>query len=112
MGSGASLIVGGVALIVVGWLSRLGRLPRNGLVGLRTPSTMRTKTAWREGHAAAAGELLAAGWVAVIGGILVGTLPEFGDSVTLATAGAVVALVLHAAHKAIQTARTVPRDLP
>ncbi len=48
-------------MILVGRLAATSRLPRNVLVGIRIPSTMRSKEAWRAGHLAAASALTIAG---------------------------------------------------
>jgi uncharacterized membrane protein len=54
-------VIPGVILIVVGRLAAMGRLPRNPLVGIRIPSTLRSKEAWRVGHVAGATALTVAG---------------------------------------------------
>ena len=40
-------------IIVIDWAAAKGRLRRNQLVGIRTPSTMRSDHAWIAGHRAA-----------------------------------------------------------
>jgi SdpI/YhfL family protein len=42
-----------VVLAVVSWRAATGRLARNQLTGIRTPSTMRSDQAWVAGHQAA-----------------------------------------------------------
>jgi len=42
-----------VVLAVVSWRAATGRLARNQLTGIRTPSTMRSDHAWVAGHRAA-----------------------------------------------------------
>jgi len=54
-------LIPGVILIVVGRLAAMGRLPRNPLVGIRLPSTLRSQEAWRAGHVAGATALTVAG---------------------------------------------------
>ena len=50
----ATFVGVGIALGAVGVLSAVGRLPRNGLVGIRISSTMASDQAWERGHLAAA----------------------------------------------------------
>jgi uncharacterized membrane protein len=46
MTEGIVMLVGGTALIVIGWLSRAEKLPRNHWAGIRLPSTLRTDAGW------------------------------------------------------------------
>ena len=50
----ATLVGVGIAVGVVGVLSAVGRLPRNGIEGIRISSTMASNEAWERGHLAAA----------------------------------------------------------
>jgi uncharacterized membrane protein len=63
----ASYFVSGVALIVVGWLSARRRLRRNRFAGIRTRATMASDEAFKVGNAASAGQVVAAGWILVVG---------------------------------------------
>jgi hypothetical protein len=47
------VFVAGVLIAAMAALGSAGRLPRNHLVGIRIPSTMRTDAAWAAGHRAA-----------------------------------------------------------
>ena len=107
---GAALVLCGAVLVVVGWLARLRRLPRNPLVGIRTPSTMRNHAAWVESHAAVASELIVAGWVTLATGMLAEMVPSHGSLVAALGTIALVALVLHAAQRAIHVARATPGE--
>jgi hypothetical protein len=60
----------GVFAVVIARLSAAGRLPRQGLVGIRIPSTMRSDETWVAGHRAAAPAMTVAGAGAVAFGIL------------------------------------------
>ena len=62
--AGLLLCVAGIALVVVGVLSKQARLPRNMWTGLRTNTIMLTDQTWRAAHIAGAPWLLAAGGVA------------------------------------------------
>jgi uncharacterized membrane protein len=108
--AGATIVVGGVILVVMGWLSRLRLLPRNPFVGLRLPSTLRSTTAWRNAHAAVAGELIIMGWASIAGGLLVDLLPGYNRELAVAIAIALVTAVLHAAARASRVARETPRN--
>jgi hypothetical protein len=60
----------GVFVVAVGRTAAAGRLPKNLLVGIRIPSTLRSDAAWRAGHLAAASSLTASG----VGPIAVATI--------------------------------------
>jgi hypothetical protein len=61
----------GAIVVAVGRMAAMGRLPRNVLVGIRIPSTMRSDEAWRAGHLAAASALTAAGAGPVVAAVAV-----------------------------------------
>jgi len=72
-----ALLGAGLAILVTALLAAGGRLPRNYVVGIRTPSLLRSEEAWRTGHAAAAPWLEAAGAVVTIGAVaLLATRPN------------------------------------
>ncbi len=48
-------------MVVLGRLAATGRLPRNVVVGIRIPSTLRSDEAWVSGHRAAGTALTVAG---------------------------------------------------
>lgn len=56
----AALLVFAVVLVGVGLAGLTERLPRNRWVGVRVPAVRASDAAWRAGHRAAAGPILAA----------------------------------------------------
>lgn len=62
------LVLSGVPLVVVGWLGRRRRLPRNRFAGVRTPATMRDQETFAVGNQVGAPFCLAAAVVALLGG--------------------------------------------
>ncbi len=46
----AIIAVGGMVLIILGWMGLTGRLPRNGIAGIRTPYTMKSDQHWYAAH--------------------------------------------------------------
>ena len=67
----AALVLGGVAMTVVAVLALRGRLPRNRVAGVRTVNTMRDEETFAVGNQVGAPLTLAAGAVAVLGGVAV-----------------------------------------
>jgi uncharacterized membrane protein len=59
----------GLLLVVLGWLGLVGRLPRNGFAGIRTPYTMRSDENWAATHRAAAPVLIFGGIAIVMAGL-------------------------------------------
>lgn len=77
--------------LLLGWCaqaSRTGALERNALVGIRTPATMASDTAWEAGHRAAASALGAAAWTSAATGVTATVLAIAGSWVS----GVVVAV--------------------
>jgi hypothetical protein len=67
----AALVLGGVAMTVVAVLAWRRRLPRNRVAGVRTVNTMRDEETFAVGNQVGAPLTLAAGAVAVLGGVAV-----------------------------------------
>ena len=84
--AGIALMVGGVALVVLGAIARAGKLTRQSAVGLRTKATLASDGAWKAAHQAAANWVTGAGVILFVGGVLVVVM----DS---ETTGDVVALI-------------------
>ena len=95
--AGIAMMVGGIALVVLGVLGRTGKLTRQSIVGLRTKATLASDEAWNAAHEAAADWVVGAGAILAAGGVLV-MLTESettGDVVALvATALMLVPLVI------------------
>lgn len=89
---GGSLVVGGVVLLAIAWLSFGGRLPRNGSVGIRTGATMASEAAWRRAHLAAAPWTMAQGVVLGAGGAWVLVRRPSERATAVATVAVVVVL--------------------
>lgn len=92
-----ALIVGGIALIVIGAIARAGRLTRQSVVGLRTKATMASDEAWQAAHEASADWVISAGAVMFVGGFVVMLTDSetTGDVVALgATAVMLIPLVI------------------
>ena len=93
-------MIGGLALAVVGVLCWRRRLPRNRFAGVRTVNTLRDEEAFAVGNQVGAPLSLAAGAVAVLGGLAALAAPVHGGGlavrmtlVVLTAAGAVVLTV-------------------
>ena len=84
---GLVMIAAGVLVGAAGVLGRLDRLPRNGLVGIRTPSTLASDEAWHRAHRAS---------VAVLAGLAAALVSSENAvaAVTLTGAGLLLVLVV------------------
>jgi SdpI/YfhL protein family len=88
------LVVGGVALVVVGALGWRRRLPRNRFAGVRTVHTLRDDETFAVGNQVAAPLCVAAGLVAVLGGFTGLGAPSTAMAVTLMAVAGLGAAVL------------------
>ena len=100
----AGLIIVWVA--IRGWQ---GRLPRNGAVGVRTPSTMRSDAAFETANKAAAALAGAGGAVLAAGGVLAAVLPRhlFGACI-FGGVGVFLVLCLLGSAMGVRASRAVP----
>ena len=71
MFAGIAMVVGGIALIVLGALGRTGKLTRQSIVGLRTKATLASDEAWNVAQEAAANWVVGAGAILFAGGVFV-----------------------------------------
>jgi uncharacterized protein YjeT (DUF2065 family) len=97
---GLILIAAGALFLWLARLSRAGRLPRNGLVGIRIPSTLASDEAWQAGHLAAAPLTRAIGGVWLGAGVVLLFVAAESPAASILTGGstaAVLVLVLLAA---------------
>ncbi|MFC7342555.1 SdpI family protein [Saccharopolyspora griseoalba] len=85
----AVLVLGGAALLTLGFRGLRGRLPRNTYVGVRTPAAMRSEEAFELANRAAGPAMLGAGGVAVLSGV---AMPALATGFTVAMV-AVIGLV-------------------
>ena len=46
------VIVAGLVVLLISWLGKVSKLPRNHFVGIRLPSTMKSDRAWAAAHRA------------------------------------------------------------
>jgi hypothetical protein len=90
---GLPLIAAGIVLILAALRGREGRLARNGLLGIRLPSTMRSDAAWDAAHRASWLATFLAGTVALGGGLAL-TLAAVGGSVVLPAATSSILILL------------------
>lgn len=91
---GALVMATGVALAVAGSLGWRGSLPRNRFVGVRTVAAMASDDAFRAGNRVAGPVLVAAGLVAVLGGLAALAAPSAAAFAVVAAVAAAGALGL------------------
>ncbi|MGP3913014.1 SdpI family protein [Nonomuraea sp. 10N515B] len=88
------LVFEGLAAGIVGCLGLAGRLPRNNVAGVRTPSTMRSETAFRVANKAAGVPTLTGGGVALAGAVAAWLLPTDEGVLTVVIVAAIGMLTL------------------
>ena len=72
----------GLGCVVLGWLGLVGKLPRNGFAGIRTPYTMKSDQHWYAAHRYGAPMLIFGGVAVLMTGLaffpfsLAGKLPD------------------------------------
>ncbi|QUH05654.1 SdpI family protein [Saccharopolyspora erythraea] len=90
----AVLVLGGAALLFVGWRGLRGQLARNRYAGVRTPATLRSEEAFELANRAAAPAYLAAGATGVLAGAALPALATTFSVVLVAVIGVVGAFGL------------------
>ena len=65
----ALVTIAAVALVVLGWLGLIGKLPPNGVAGIRTPFTRASDANWYATHRAAAPLLIFGGVASLMAGL-------------------------------------------
>ena len=88
------LVLGGVAVTVVGVLGWRRMLPRNRLAGVRTVNTLRDDDTFAVGNQVAAPLTIASGAVAVLGGVAVLAARSPAAAVTLGVVAVLGTIVL------------------
>jgi len=83
----AVLVVAAAAVLVVGILAALHRLPRNRVIGVRTAWTMARIDSFRRANRVAAPAFVASGAVGVAGGVAALLAPTTAAAVTLLVLG-------------------------
>ncbi|MCI2423595.1 SdpI family protein [Saccharopolyspora sp. K220] len=90
----AILVLGGAALLLLGFRGLRGQLPRNRYVGVRTPAAMRSEEAFELANRAAGPAMLAGGAVAVLAGASLPMLAAAFSVVMVAVLGLIGAFAL------------------
>jgi uncharacterized membrane protein len=108
-GAAIVLVLAGLFIVWLAIRSWQGRLTRNYVAGVRTPSTMRSDEAFRAANKAAAPFTLVAGLLFAVTGVVAAVVPLHTATVVLPT-GVVVAGVLAVIGGVIgvRAARAVP----
>ena len=97
------VIVVGLLVGATGVLGRLGRLPRNRLLGVRTASTMRSDEAFLAGNRVVGPATALGGLAAVTGGVLALFLPH-PETFVLAGVLAMAALAIYGGVRGVRAA--------
>ena len=106
----AVLVLGGAALLALGFRGLRGRLPRNTYVGVRTPAAMRSEQAFELANRAAGPAMLGAGAIAALSGIAQPMLPTGFTVAMVAVIGLLGAFALMTVGGVVgnRAAETVP----
>lgn len=109
----ALVTLGGVAVVALGWLGWLEKLPPNALAGIRIPYTRRSRENWYATHHAAAPLLIFGGVAIVAAGMaflpfsIAGKLSDgLAAAISLALASVLVITVVTATLFGVKSARS------
>jgi len=104
-----ALIVGAIALIVLGVIARAGKLTRQSAIGLRTKATMASDEAWKAAHEASANWVIGAGAVMLVGGavVMLADSETTGDVVALGVTAVMLIPLVIAFRRGQAAARSV-----
>ncbi|KAA5836242.1 SdpI family protein [Saccharopolyspora hirsuta] len=110
----AILVLGGAALLLLGFRGLRGQLPRNRYVGVRTPAAMSSDEAFELANRAAAPAMLAGGAAAVLAGVSVPMLASTFSVVMISVLGLVGAFALMTAGGVVgnRAAEAMPAPAP
>lgn len=110
----AVLILGGAALLLLGFRGLRGSLPLNTYVGVRTPAAMRSEEAFELANRAAGPAMLAGGGIAVLAGASLPALASGFSVAMVAVLGLVGAFALMTVGGVVgnRAAETVPDPAP
>ena len=100
-----AVVLGAVSVALAGLITS-DRLPRNAMVGIRTPATLRSDDAWHAGHRAAAGALKTSG-AAALGVTAVGTIVRLAGLVVVGGGLVLLGAVIAGVGLAVATRRAV-----
>jgi uncharacterized membrane protein len=92
--AGIVIVLAGLLIVWLAIRSWQGRLSRNYVAGVRTPSTMRSDEAFRMANKAAAPFTLVGGLLFVVTGVVAAIVPARAASVVLPTGVAIAAVLL------------------
>ena len=86
--------VGAAVVTLVGWLGLVGKLPRNGWAGIRTPYTMSSNERWNATHRAGGAVMLLGSIAALAAGLAFLPFALAGKLADALTASIVIAVAV------------------
>jgi hypothetical protein len=92
--TGPLFAVLGAGFLWLAWLMQNERLPRNGLVGMRTKATMASDAAWNASHRASAWSVALAGVILLAAGVWLWLARDSGGDGRSIVLGSCVAILV------------------